>query len=71
MVGTFPAAEGAEPCEGDVAPLLLRACPVREGRSLADEGEQTEAYEEAKLEEINANLLFSHQMLQMLMTSHD
>ena len=51
MAGTFPAAEGAGPCEGEAALLLLRACPVREGRSLADEGEQTEAYEEASEKE--------------------
>lgn len=46
VVGKSPAAEGAGPCEeGD--PVVLRACPVREGRSLADEGEQIEAYGEA------------------------
>ena len=48
MVGTFPVAAEVVvgPCEVGVA-ALLRACPVREGRSLADEGEQTEAYGEA------------------------
>ena len=51
MAGTFPAAEGAGPGEGEVALLLLRACPVQEGQSLADEEELTEAYGEASEKE--------------------
>ena len=46
MAGTFPGAEVVGPYEeGEAA--LLRACLAREGQSLANEGEQTEAYEEA------------------------